>query len=410
MKTCILTTRKEHEGSALVLVLWIVVLLTVITAVLARTSRLDSRISGVSADHIRCKWASRAGLETAIAVLNDDDTSSDCLVDLWYDNDTDFNSIPLEGCTFTVQVIDESGKLNINIASFDQLITLPDMTEDIANSIIDWRDKDDKIKPGSAEAGYYINLPHPYTIRNKSFRTVRELLLVKGIDPYLLYGPEKYPQSVGIEYSEENSGWINYLTCYSFENNRNADGSERVNINSASEGKLKSDLDLNDANAKWIVQNRDDGFKSIGDLLPDKNGDTSNGASPPNLKTVLSIADKITVVDNPKLVGRVNINTAPLEVLTALLEDREDIAEDIILYRAGQLDGITSLSDLSDISSLKKSSIKKIIDLVTVRSAIFTIYSHANADQTGARSTLEAVVNRNSSPVNILYMRTGVMN
>ena len=412
MKTCILTIRKKHAGSALVLVLWIVVLLTVITAVLARTSRLDTRIAGVSVDHIRCKWASRAGLETAIAVLNDDDTSSDCLADLWYDNDTDFNSIPLEGCTFTVQVIDESSKLNINIATVDQLITLPDMTEDIANSIIDWRDKDDEIKAGSAEAGYYINLPHPYTIRNKSFRTVRELLLVKGINPYLLYGPEKYPQSVGTEYSEENSGWINYLTCYSFEKNRNADGTKRLNINKASEKKLTSDLNLKSANAKWIVKNRKKGFAAIADLITDgsKKGDTSDGAAPLSLETVLSIADKITVVDTPRLVGRININTASLEVLTALLDDREDIAEAIILYRAGQIDGFTSLSDLSEVSSMDKSSIRKIIDLVTVRSAIFTIYSYANADQTGAQSTLEAVVDRNTSPVQILYMRTGVMN
>lgn len=223
---------------------------------------------------------------------------------------------------------------------------------------------------------------------------------------------EKYPQSVGVEYSEENGGWINYLTCYSFEKNKSADGTARLNINTANEGKLKSDLNLKSANAKWIVKNRKKGFTAIADLIPDDNkkGDTSDGAAPLDLKTVLSIADKITVVDKPKLVGRVNINTASVEVLTALLDDREDIAEDIILYRAGQLDGITSLGDLSSISSLNKTSIKKIIDLVTVRSSIFTIYSYANADQTGARSTLEAVVDRNISPVKILYMRTGVMN
>jgi len=410
MKKFFLTIRKEHGGSALVLVLWVVVLLTVITAVLARTSRLDSCITGVSADHIRCKWACRAGLETAIAVINDDDAESDCLSDLWYDNDTDFNSVPLEDCSFSVDVIDESSKLNINIASFNQLILLPDMTDDVANSIIDWRDKNDTIKEGSAEAGYYLNLAHPYTIRNKDFRTVRELLLVKGVTPYLLYGPEKYPQSTGMEYSGENDGWVNYLTCYSLEQNKSADGSDRVKINSAGEKKLKSDLSLNDANAKWIVQNRGKGFESIGDLLPDKNGDTSNGASPPNLKTVLGIADRITVVDEPVIPGRVNLNTASVEVLTALLDGREDIAESIVQFRTGQLDGITSLSDLSDIESLNKSMIKRMIGLVTLRSEIFTIYSYANSDQTGGSSALEAVVDRNTSPMQILYMRTGVMN
>lgn len=412
MKTHFLTIRKEHAGSALVLVLWIVVLLTVITAVLARTSRLDTRISGVSADHIRCKWASRAGLETAIAVLNDDDTSSDSFSDLWYDNETDFNSIPLEGCTFNVEIVDESGKLNINIASYDQLMTLPDMTEEIANSIIDWRDKDDEIKDGSAEAGYYMNLPHPYTIRNKDFRTVRELLLVKGITPYLLYGPEKYPQSVGNEYSEENEGWVNYLTCYSVEKNVDSEGTQRININDADERKLTSQLSLRSANAKWIVKNKGDGFESIADLIIDGNdkGDTSDGAAPLDLETVLSIADRITVMDESELIGRVNINTASVEVLTALLEGRDDVAENIVLYRTGQLDGITSLSDLSGIASLDESLIKQMLDFITVRSAIFTIYSYANADQTGARSILEAVVDRNTSPVQILYMRTGVIN
>ena len=403
MRKRFLTTRKEYAGSALVLVLWIVVLLTVITSVLARTSRLDGRITGVSADQIRCKWACRAGLETAIAVINDDDTEQDCLSDLWSDNDEDFESVSLQDCTFTVEVIDESSKLNINVATFNQLLLLPDMTEEIANSIIDWRDKNDRIKEGSAEAGYYINLPHPYTIRNDDFRTIRELLLVKGVTPYLLYGSDKYPQSVGIEYSEENDGWINYLTCYSLEQNKSADGSDRVNINTAKAKGLRSDLGLNNANAKWIVQNRGDGFKSIGDLLPDKNGDTSDGAAPLNLKTVLKIADMITIVDEPVIPGRINLNTASIEVLTALLGGRQDIAENIVMFRAGQLYGITSLSDLSEIDSMNKNRIKGIIDFVTLRSEIFTIYSYADADQTGGRSTLEAVVDRTTSPMQILY-------
>ena len=412
MEMYFLTSRKEHTGSVLVLVLWIVVLLTVMTAVLARTSRLDTRIAGISSDRIRCKWASRAGLETAIAVLNDDDASSDSLGDTWYDSEVDFNDISFDGCSVDVEVIDELGKLNINKVTKAQLMYLPDMTEEIANSIVDWRDKNDKIRDGSAEEGYYSNLPHPYAIRNAPFKTIRELLLVKGVTPQFLYGPGKYPLSAGIEYSEENEGWITYLTCYSREKNVDADGIERVNINTANEQELIRDVGLSPANAKWIVQNRGGGFKAIADLIPEgkNNSGGSDGAAPLKLQTVLDIADKITVVKGKVIVGRVNLNTAPLHVLTLLLDGREDIAENIIGYRADQLFGITSLGELSSISSLNKKYLKKLIDVATVRSGIFTVYCYAQAARTGFQSGLEAVVDRDTSPVQIIYMRTGVMN
>jgi type II secretory pathway component PulK len=407
-----LTSRKEHTASVLVLVLWIVVLLTVMTAVLARTSRLDTRITGISSDRFRCKWASRGGLETAIAVLNDDDASSDSLGDAWSDSEIDFNGISFDGCSVDVEVVDESGKLNINKITKAQLMYLPDMTEEIANSIVDWRDRDDKIRDGSAEEGYYNNLPHPYAIRNGLFKTIRELLLVKGITPQLLYGPSKYPQSAGIEYSEENEGWITYLTCYSLERNVDADGIARVNINTANESKLINDVGLSSANAKWIVDNRGDGFNAIADLIPENNKKSggSRGSAPLKLQTVLDIADKITVVNGREIIGKVNLNTAPLDVLTVLLDGRDDIAEGIIGYRSDQFFGITSLGELSEISSLSTKHLKKLIDVSTVRSDIFTVYSYAEAERTSFQSGLEAVVDRGTSPVQIIYMRTGAIN
>lgn len=412
MDNCILTIRKVRGGSALVLVLWIVVLLTVITSVLARSSRLDSRITGIGSDRLRCKWASRAGLETAVAILNDDDAESDSFGDTWYDNEADFNDIALDGCSFDVQVTDELSKLNINIMTRKQLLYLPDMTDEIANSILDWRDKNDEIREGSAEAGYYLNLPHPYAIRNGQFKSIRELLLVKDVTPQLFYGPSKYPQSMGIEYSEDNAGWMSYLTCYSREKNVDVEGSSRTNINTANEQKLSSSLSLNSANAKWIVQNRGEGFDAIADLIPQggNNSEGSNGATPLKLQTVLNIADKITLTNDQEIVGKVNLNTASLRVLTVLLEGREDVAADIISYRDGQLFGISSLGELSSVSSLNKRHIRRIIDVATVRSGIFTVYSYAEGERTGFRSGLEAVVDRGESPVQIIYMRTGAVN
>lgn len=394
----------------IVVVMWVIVLLAVIITTVAHTTRLDTRISLTSAEKTRCKWACRAGLETAIAVLNDDvDTNySDSFDDLWADNPEDFNDIPLDGCSFTVEVTDEAGKLNINTATKNQLLELPNMTEEIADSILDWRDKDDDIRQGGAEAGYYINLPYGYEIRNDNFKTMRELLLVKGVTPALLFG------GTGDEVIEASSGWIRYLTCYSYDKNKDAEGNNRININNADENRLRRQLNISTSYAKWIVDNRKNGFKGIGDLIsnnsptkPKKNAENSDQAQPLDLETFFSIADKITVADNDVTPGKVNVNTASAVVLISLFEGNEQVAQDIIPYRSGLTDGMADIGDLGQVESFTKNVAKNFIDRVTTRSSVFTIHSSAKADSTGAVHKVETVVDRDKTPAQILYWRTG---
>src|SRR4030042_1487310 len=135
--------RRKDKGLVIVAVLWMVVVLMVMTAILGRKSRLDMKVCLARMETVRCKWACRAGIEKAIAVLNEDETENDSLLDLWNDDPEDFNNVMLDHCWFTVRVIDESSKLNINTATKEQLLGLPDMVEEIADAIIDWRDSDD---------------------------------------------------------------------------------------------------------------------------------------------------------------------------------------------------------------------------------------------------------------------------
>ena len=181
---------RDNRGLVLVAVLWIVMVMTAIVAIVGQTSRLDMKMATGAMDEVRCKWACRAGTETALAVLNEDPKDADCLLDLWSDNEEDFDNIQLERCRYSVRVVDEAGKLNINTATKDQLMSLPDMESDIADAIIDWRDRDDTPAAEGAESGYYANLSLPYTIRNGNFKTVRELLAVKGVTEGLLYGED----------------------------------------------------------------------------------------------------------------------------------------------------------------------------------------------------------------------------
>ena len=52
------------------------------------------------------------------------------------------------------------------------------------------RDPDEQPEPDGVKRGYYESLPHPYTIRNGPLRTVRELLLVRGVTPELFHGED----------------------------------------------------------------------------------------------------------------------------------------------------------------------------------------------------------------------------
>jgi len=426
-------TNSNKKGLVLVAVLWVVVVLMVLVSVLGRKSRLDTKVCLAGTEALRCKWACRAGIEKAVGVLNEDTRESDCLTDLWSDNDEDFNDIPLQRCWFTVRLVDEASKLNINTATKGQLLELPEMLEEIADAIIDWRDEDDTPSEGGAEGGYYENLPFGYMARNGPFRTIRELLLVKGVTPELLYGEDTnfndqldYNEQDGAESppnddgdSELDKGWIAYLTCYSYDNNKDADGNQRTNINEANENQLTSSLNISSTQAKWIVENRpNNGYQSIGDLISNNSPKTPEGSrdGEMDLQTFSQIADKITVDNSQKVPGKVNVNTASEIVLAALLgggDTAEQTAQEIIAYRESLLYGMQSIAELMQVPSVSIDTFKKIAGFITTRSDVFTIRCVATADRngiSGATMETEAVVDRSSSPYKVLFWHQGAGN
>jgi len=431
--------KAHRKGLVLVAVLWVVVLLTVIVAALGRDNRLDTKVCLAGTEGLRCKWACRAGIETAVAVLNEDLRGSDSLGDLWSENDEDFNDIELEQCFFTVRVVDEASKLNVNRATRKQLLELPNMTEEIADAIIDWRDRNDTPRQGGAERGYYENLRYGYKIRNGWLRTIRELLLVKGVTEELLYGEDTnfngkldYNEKDGDESpplddkdDELDKGWIAYLTCYSYDKNRDAGGNERININEADENRLEESLQIKKSYAKWIVENRsNNNYRSIADLInknspkePKKDSENdSDEAEPLDLETFSNIADKITVSDREKIPGRININTAPKVVLVALLgggDTAEQLADEIITYRGTLIGGMQSIAEMMKVKSVEIDTFKKLANYITTRSDVFTVRSFAIASRngvSGARLETEAVVDRSSTPCKVLYWYQGANN
>src|SRR5262249_3878374 len=116
------------------------------------------------------------------------------------------------------------------------LLQLPNMTEDVANSILDWLDPDDDPRENGAESETYSGMSPPYRAKNGPLDSVEELLLVKGVTPQLLFGNDRNRNGI-LEPSEDNGlgmvdlGWSAYLTTYSREMNVDSSGNPRIYVN-----------------------------------------------------------------------------------------------------------------------------------------------------------------------------------
>ena len=94
----------------------------------------------------------------------------------------------------------ECAKLDLNqLLAWEQLqpgigryalTQFPGVDDSLADAILDWIDADDTPRDFGAESDYYLALPHPYRAANRPLASLSELLLVRGVTPDWLLGPQ----------------------------------------------------------------------------------------------------------------------------------------------------------------------------------------------------------------------------
>jgi hypothetical protein len=150
----------------------------------------------------------------------------------------------LSAQAFRFGVADENSKINVNSllmwdptgqVGLNMLMQLPNMTSDIANSILDWLDgSSTSPRPGGAKDETYMGMSPPYHCKNGPLDSLEEMLLIKGVTPQLLYGNDRNRNGVLDPDEDDGSGtidlgWQAYLTVFSSERNvsslQNDDGS-----------------------------------------------------------------------------------------------------------------------------------------------------------------------------------------
>jgi len=223
----------EH-GVILIALLWILTALSVIALSFSRESFVEVAAARNAQSLESSYFVARAGIDTAVYQL-----FKKRYIPQLRQAELQQEPEPLElgivrgslgGGEYQVNIQDESGKINVNNVSEQQLRALaeavgiqkPD-SDIIADSILDWRDSDTAHRLSGAEDDYYQALNQPYECRDGAIETTEELLLIRGVTAEYFYGrPERIPDgSVSYRY-----GLSRYLTAYS-------QGSPQVNVNFA---------------------------------------------------------------------------------------------------------------------------------------------------------------------------------
>jgi general secretion pathway protein K len=269
-----------RTGAVLIVVMCIVTALSVLAVALAFRTRLAIMRSTLLLEGLQQDELARAAVVQACNILASDDANVDSLGDTWcgwHEVSPAETGAPLSGnetasWRVSLRLVDESGKINVNLAFPDVLLGLQCSDYSAVASLLDWVDKDDVPNPDGAENEYYNSLEPPYNCKDGPIDHIEELLLIKGITPQVFYGSGfeqagDEPPQVGDRAGppaepDENEpmGLCELLTTY---------GDGRININTASRQVLEALPLLSDAAVDEIVSRQKDSklsFASVDDI------------------------------------------------------------------------------------------------------------------------------------------------
>jgi len=213
-------------------------------------------------------------------------------------------------------LVDEGGKLNLNSVTTNVFQYLPDMTVDFTDAILDWRGTNGTVSLDYTSLGY--------APKYAPFETVDELRLVYGASVNLLVGEDHNRNGV-LDPSEKDlnsnsqldSGLLEFVTVYTREPNFYTNGTSLTNVSTAQPEQIRSLLQNHSVSTSYteqiIASNTPIRPYSgmLGFALRCKNIGMSSD-------DFAKIANDVTTSTNLYFRNRVNINTAGVDVLTAL--------------------------------------------------------------------------------------------
>ena len=266
------TSRTTGRGSALILVLWVLGILSMLVVSFAFDAHLEGKVVSFARKRRKAEALALSGLQVARMLLDkqlsvsgneSDETKA---ADRWHAHALALRrggsitlAEPLGEGTIRLDIEPEQVWRNINKLNAEdwerifQAIGLPeDYWPELIDSYFDWIDPDSTPRQDGAESSdYYETLDPPYQARNAPCDTVRELLLVKGFREAVLSGGVLNPEEPKERQIAITNGVQNLLTVF---------GDGKVNVNAVRSDNLAVLMTLpgvTELGARAIIEERE---------------------------------------------------------------------------------------------------------------------------------------------------------
>lgn len=197
--------KRGERGAALLAVLWLTVILTFMAMALSTTTRTEVEATRNLVEGERGYFLARGALEAALYVLTSPQTSTagpgatatrpgGKLEDTVFRPGQRALQFELETGSATVEILPETGKLDVNSAPREVLarlfasLGLPEQEAlELALAVDHWRRPAVSRIPDALDR-YYAGLPQPYPAAHRPVERLEELLLLRGMTRELFYG------------------------------------------------------------------------------------------------------------------------------------------------------------------------------------------------------------------------------
>ena len=353
---------------------------------------------------------------------------------------------------------DEAARININVADEATLLKMPNMTQDLADCLLDWRDSDNDPRPRGAEQEYYSGLPIPYLVKNGPLMTVEELLLVKGFNGSIVYGEDvnfngmldKNEDDGDESFPPDNAdgqldaGLRGVAATMSYEPDMDRQGNPRIDLNSPSADLAAAGLGQQTVNFVRVYLSEGNRFSHPSELLnmqyrlqkdytpgaaagaasepggqePNTPSESKPSGGPLKAGTTIEsgvgaaelplVLDKFTARSGPGnvRVGLVNVNTASAAALMLLEGIDSNLAAKILDVRATlDADTKSTIAWLFAQNVLPAEAFKSIAPKLTARSFQFRVQCIGFGWPCGQYRVIEAVIDLAGGRPRVAYQR-----
>ena len=440
-----------RRGSAMVVVIWGLAITAMLVAALQVGTNRMAMLGRDTMEHIRGRWAARAGAEATIATLAyhtrypiPDDAYA-LIADL-----EQVHAGEIEGGSWLIQhasgdsttpfagPLDEHAKLNINGEQRGYIdIMFGPLSWGVFAAIEDWIDEDDEPSEFGVERDYYLSLDSRYEPRNAPLQSITEMELIAGIEPNDIRG-EDWNQNALLDAEEDDGdetlpwdnesgsldgGWSRMLTVRSLTDGATESGMPRIWLLATDADELIErfellGLEFPPEKAEAIMASAVNGEFSATDLVTGLAQEAApaaeNGGGEAESPTEITYTpDEVAAILSETSMtpphrcdwGRININTVPPETLYSMFEGGERLVEALLSLRTRRANGLVSPVDFWDLQGVDEQALAQLIPMFGTSSNVFSICSRGTSEATGEVTEINMVVDRSTLPVRILEYR-----